>query len=178
MKSVKLNNTVVEVDKGDITEEKTDAIVNAANNMLAPGGGVAGAIHKAAGPDLYEECKKIAPCATGEAKITKGYRLKAKFVIHTVGPVYGKDDNAPLLLKQCYVNSLKLADENKIKSISFPAISTGIFGYPVNEAADISLNAVKDYIKNGTNIEKVRFVLYNRDVYWVFENIFLKVFGG
>jgi len=163
--SVKVKDSIIEIVKGDITKQDTEAVVNTANKKLAPGGGVAGAIHRAAGPELWEECKKIGYCETGEAKITKGYNLPNKYVIHTVGPVYrGKGDEEKLL--SCYINSLKLADENGIKSISFPAISTGVFGYPVEEAAQVSLKAIIDYLRNEkTGIKLVRMVLYDLKSY-------------
>ncbi|KXB05450.1 hypothetical protein AKJ50_00750 [candidate division MSBL1 archaeon SCGC-AAA382A13] len=162
---LEINNTVLELAQGDITKQKTEAVVNAANKRLAPGGGVAGAIHNAAGPKLWKECKKLNGCETGEAKITKGYQLPAKHVIHTVGPVYSDSPKDPELLASCYQESLKLAEKNNIKSITFPAISTGAFGYPTNEAAKIALETVIDYIKNGTGIELIRFVLYNSSTF-------------
>lgn len=160
--SAKFGNSIVEVVRGDITQQDTEAVVNAANKRLAPGGGVAGAIHRKAGPGLWEECKKLGGCQTGEAKITRGYNLPNKYVIHTVGPVYtGKGDEAELL-SNCYINSLKLADKNRISSISFPAISTGAFGYPIKEAAEIALKTISKYLKNEkTEIKIVRMVLYD-----------------
>lgn len=160
-----VGDTVLELVKGDITEQNTEAIVNAANKQLAPGGGVAGAIHRAAGPGLWEECKNLGGCRTGEAKLTRGYNLKAKYVIHTVGPVYSGSPQDKEDLRACYKNSLKLADENKIKSVSFPAISTGAFGYPVKEATEISLSTVKDYLEKGTCLKMVCFVLYSESTY-------------
>ncbi len=176
--SKRIDRVIIEAVEGDIASQNTDAVVNAANSMLAPGGGVAGVIHRAAGPLLYEECKKIAPCGTGEAKITKGYNLPAKFVIHTVGPVYhGRGDEAELL-SNCYRNSLKLADRNGIKGISFPLISTGIFGYPMDEASKIALKTVKEYVeKEATGLELIRFVLYGSSAYEIFSSVFEEVFG-
>ena len=131
--------------QGDITKSDCECIVNAANNSLLGGGGVDGAIHRAAGPALLAECRALGGCKTGEAKITKGYNLKARFVIHTVGPVYhGREEDAELL-KSCYFNSLDLAKQNGIHSISFPAISTGAYGYPVREATYIALNSVFEW---------------------------------
>jgi O-acetyl-ADP-ribose deacetylase (regulator of RNase III) len=158
-----IGNSTLELIRGDITAQDTEAVVNAANKRLAPGGGVAGAIHRAAGPKLWEECKKLGGCETGAAKITKGYNLKADYVIHTVGPVYSGSKNDPKLLASCYRESLKLAEENGIKSISFPALSTGAFGYPVQDAAKVASQTVIDYLKKGSNISLVRFVLYGKN---------------
>ena len=158
---VKIGNSFLEIVKGDITKQNTEAIVNAANNRLSPGGGVSGAIHRAAGPELWEESKKLGGCNTGEAKITKGYNLPSKFVIHTVGPVYSGSGEDSKLLRSSYFNSLKLADKNKIKSISFPAISAGIFGYPMKDASEIALKTIIDYLEGETKIQLVRMVLYD-----------------
>lgn len=155
----------MELVQGDITQQDTDAIVNAANPTLLGGGGVDGAIHRAAGPELLEECKKLGGCATGDAKITKGYRLKAKYVIHAVGPVYKREGpRAPDLLRSAYRRSLELASEHGIRSIAFPSISTGAYGYPVDEAAPIALKTVVDYLKEHPEVELVRFVLFTKDV--------------
>ena len=161
MKKIKIGESFLEMTVGDITKQDTDAIVNAANERLAPGGGVAGAIHRAAGPALWEECKKLKGCETGEAKITKGYDLPAPYVIHTVGPIYSGSPEGPEKLASCYRKSLRLAKENKIKSISFPALSTGYFGYPLEEAAKIALDTVVDELKKTPKISLVRFVLYD-----------------
>lgn len=160
-----VGESVLELTQGDITKQGTEAIVNAANKRLAPGGGVAGAIHNAAGPKLWEECKGIGGCETGEAKITKGYNLPASYVIHTVGPVYSESPEDPGLLASSYRESLKLAEENNIKSISFPSISTGAFGYPVEEAAKVALETVVKYLKEGSEIDLVRFVLYDSSTF-------------
>lgn len=158
---LQVNNSAIELLKGDITVQETDAIVNAANSELAPGGGVSGAIHRAAGPGLWEEAKKAGGCRTGEAKITYGHNLKAQYVIHTVGPVYAGNSQDPVLLRSCYIESLKLASTHQVRSIAFPAISTGIFGYPLREAADVSLQAVRDYLLTHPEIERVLFVLFS-----------------
>ena len=154
----------IELVLGDITEQDTDAIVNAANKALVPGGGVAGAIHRKAGPGLWQECKLLGGCETGKAKITTGHNLPARYVIHTVGPVYSGSSNAPELLARCYKNSIKLAYEKGLKSISFPSISTGAFRYPVEDAAKVAARAVKEALKHHP-IELVRFVLYDQRTY-------------
>lgn len=158
---VKIDRSVLELVKGDVTEQDTDAIVNAANKRLAPGGGVAGAIHRAAGPKLWEECKRLCGCETGEAKITRGYELLASYVIHTVGPIYSGSAEDSELLASCYRESLKLASKKGIKSVSFPAISTGAFGYPMKEAAEVALKTVVEILKDHPEIKLVRFVLHD-----------------
>jgi len=158
---IKINDNVLELVKGDITAQKTDAIVNAANSRLAPGGGVAGAIHRAAGPELWSECKKLGVCRTGEAKITKGYDLLAPYIIHTVGPIYSSSVNDPVLLKTSYLNCLKLAKEKDLESISFPALSTGAFGYPKRKAAEIAFNTIINFLRNNKKPSIVRLVLYS-----------------
>lgn len=149
--------------KGDITRLKVDAIVNAANRSLLGGGGVDGAIHRAAGRELYEECKTLGGCRTGEAKITKGYKLPAKYVIHTVGPIYGRENGREAeLLANCYKNSLRLAAENNIQTIAFPSISTGAYGYPIEEASKIAVTTVKEVLDDEkAHIEKVYFVAFS-----------------
>ncbi|MEO0294192.1 MAG: O-acetyl-ADP-ribose deacetylase [candidate division WOR-3 bacterium] len=169
MYEVKYKNIKIKLIKGNIAEQKTDAIVNAANKRLAPGGGVAGAIHRAAGYKLWEECKKIGGCETGEAVITKGYKLPAKWVIHTVGPIWRNRKEDPEMLKASYVNSLILAEKYKIKSISFPAISTGAFGYPIKEASEIALKSVFQMVDSLSSVKLIQFVLYDEETYKIFE---------
>jgi O-acetyl-ADP-ribose deacetylase (regulator of RNase III) len=166
---VKVNESTLELVVGDITKQDTEAVVNAANNRLAPGGGVTGAIHRAAGPALWEESKKLGGCKTGEAKLTRGYRLPASYVIHTVGPVYSGSSDDPKLLESCYRESLRVAEERGIRSMSFPAISTGIFGYPVEEAAEVALKTVLDMLRKTPSIRLVRFVLRDSDTLRVHE---------
>ena len=160
----------ITIYQGDITTLAVDAIVNAANTSLLGGGGVDGAIHRAAGPGLLEECRTLGGCQTGDAKITKGYRLKAKHVIHTVGPVYYRDgERAPELLASAYRRSLEVASENSVHSVSFPSISTGAYGYPMEEAAPIALQMAINYLESHTDIELVRFVLFGSRAYQVYE---------
>jgi len=148
--------------RGDITQETTDAIVNAANSSLAPGGGVCGAIHRAAGPELANACDELGGCPTGDARITPGFALKASHVIHAVGPVWqGGTQGEPEELASCYRRSLELADEYGLRSISFPAISTGIYGYPLNKATEIAVRTVRETMRSHPNIEQVRFICFS-----------------
>jgi len=150
------------VVRGDITEQRVDAIVNAANTTLLGGGGVDGAIHLAAGPDLLAECRAIGGCKTGDAVITRGYRLPARYIIHTVGPIWqGGNAGEAELLSGCYGNSLKLSSEHGVRTLAFPSISTGAYGYPVSQAAQIAVRAVTDYLQTDPSIDEVRFVCFD-----------------
>jgi len=158
--------------KGDITKLEVEAIVNAANASLLGGGGVDGAIHQAAGPDLLKQCRTLGGCKTGEAKITKGYRLLAKWVIHTVGPVWGGANNKEdELLADCYRNSLRLAVDNSINTIAFPCISTGVYRFPKERAANIAVTQIKDFLKTNKSIESVAFVCFDEENFMVYENL-------
>ena len=162
----------IELLQGDITTLKVDTIVNAANNSLLGGGGVDGAIHRAAGKGLLEECKTLNGCDTGYAKLTSGYNLLAKFIIHTVGPVWhGGTRNEDALLENCYSESIRIADELKLKTIAFPNISTGIYGFPKNRAAEIAIYAVKKALKITNNIEKVIFVTFDDENYRIYKEL-------
>jgi O-acetyl-ADP-ribose deacetylase (regulator of RNase III) len=164
-----LNKTRIEIKTGDITEERVDAIVNAANSSLLGGGGVDGAIHRKAGPLLLKSCREIGGCPPGEARITKGFNLPAKWVIHTVGPIYhdGQMDEEKILY-EAYFSSLKLADEYGIQSIAFPAISTGVYAYPKNEAALISLKSITAYLNQGSSIQTVKIILFSENDYKIY----------
>lgn len=160
------------VEEGDITKLHVDAIVNAANTTLMGGGGVDGAIHLAAGAELKEECRRLGGCPTGEAKITKGYKLPAKFVIHTVGPVWrGGNFNEDSLLASCYRSSLGIAVENNIKTIAFPSISTGVYGFPFERAAKIAIKEVREFLEKNQSIEKVIFVCFSHGDYTIYRNL-------
>ena len=160
----------VKLRLGDITKLSVDAIVNAANTTLLGGGGVDGAIHRAAGPELLEECRRIGGCPTGEARVTKGYRLPAKHVIHTVGPIWrGGKVNEEELLRNCYRNSMKLADENGMKTIAFPSISTGAYGFPIERAAPIALQVVRENLERMMNLENVILICFSQSDYDVYE---------
>jgi O-acetyl-ADP-ribose deacetylase (regulator of RNase III) len=170
--------TQITIVQGDITKQPVDGIVNAANRTLLGGGGVDGAIHRAAGPKLLEECRTLHGCQTGEAKITQGYNLAAKFVIHAVGPVYGREGGKEEeLLAGCYRRSIALADERGLKSIAFPSISTGAYGYPIQEASRIALQTVKGLIGGGTTgLQKIVFVTFSAADYRAYQEAFLDIF--
>jgi len=164
--------TRIELHQGSITDLNVDAIVNAANASLLGGGGVDGAIHRAAGPGLLEECRTLGGCATGDAKITKGYDLRAKFVIHTVGPVWhgGNHDEAELLAN-CYGRSLELTRGYDLRSIAFPAISTGAYGYPLEEAARVAIDSVKNWLISNTTLERIIFVCFDGQALSTYERL-------
>jgi len=167
--------TILRALQADITTLNVDAIVNAANTSLLGGGGVDGAIHRAAGRELYNECLLLGGCETGDAKITKGYRLPSKFVIHTVGPVWhGGHSGEPQLLALCYRRSLELAQQNHLRSIAFPCISTGVYGYPVREAAKIAINEVRQFIKSTDKFEEIIFCCFSdQDI-----QLYVELMGG
>jgi len=167
-----MNTTRIELVEGDITKLAVDAIVNAANTTLLGGGGVDGAIHRAAGPQLLEECRSLGGCPTGEAKITKGYRLPAKHVIHTAGPVWhGGGRREDELLANCYRNSLALAAQHGLKSIAFPGISTGVYRFPLERAARIAVNEVRRFLENNKTLEKVVFVCFGREALETYQRV-------
>ena len=162
----------LEIVKADITTLNVDAIVNAANRTLLGGGGVDGAIHRAAGKELLEECRTLGGCPTGEAKITGGYRLKARHVIHTVGPIYADGNHGePELLAACYRNSLKVAEENCLKTIAFPSISTGAYGYPIERAAPIALREIRAFLSMHPDFQKVYVVCFSLSDYELYRKL-------
>ena len=164
------------VVQGDITGQEVDAIVNAANETLLGGGGVDGAIHRAAGPELKEECRKIGGCPTGEARITRGYRLPARYVIHTVGPVWrGGDQGEPEKLAACYRNALRLVVENGATTVAFPGISTGVYGYPLEDATRIAMTTVRTCLEDMPSIEEVRFVTFGAETTRTAERVLAEV---
>jgi O-acetyl-ADP-ribose deacetylase len=169
---MKNSDSKIDIVRDDITKLDVDAIVNAANTTLLGGGGVDGAIHRTAGPKLLAECRTIGGCRPGEAKITRGYDLPARFVIHTVGPVWrGGKHHEPEILANCYRNSLQLAVENEIKTIAFPAISCGAYGYPIPEAAEVAFKTARDFLATDDSIDKVTFVLSGEDTYEAYRQL-------
>jgi O-acetyl-ADP-ribose deacetylase (regulator of RNase III) len=167
----------IEVGQGDITKLAVDAIVNAANSSLLGGGGVDGAIHRAAGPELVKECRTLGGCPTGEARITSGYNLAARQVIHTVGPIYSGKPQDIMLLTGCYQNSLKLAAGNNVRSLAFPAISCGVYGYPIAEACKIAVDTICSFLKKNQGIDKVIFMLFSPENLKVYQD-YLRALGG
>ena len=167
---VKIGSSVLELIQGDITQQDTEAIVNAANRTLLGGGGVDGAIHRAAGPELLAECRTLGGCETGDAVLTRGYKLKARYVIHTVGPVYrGASPSTERLLESAYQRSLEVARAKGIRSVAFPSISTGVYGYPMEEAAPVALRTVIGFIRTYPEIERVCFALRSSRAFQAFE---------
>ncbi len=170
---------MIEIIQGDITQQDVDAIVNAANNTLLGGGGVDGAIHRSAGPALLEECRTLGGCPTGEARITHGYDLRAKHVVHTVGPVWhGGTRNEPESLANCYRNSLELAAAHRVRSIAFPSLSTGVYGYPIGKASKIAVTTVRKWLEDPGPIELVRFVCFSGGDFEVYQRLVKKEKGG
>ena len=168
---MKIGHCQIEFTKGDITDqEDLDAIVNAANAELMSGGGVAGAIHNAAGSQLAESARAFAPISPGEAVTTKAFDLPNQYVIHCLGPVYGKNEPADQLLSNCYTNAILEAEKNKIQSLGFPAISTGAFGYPVEEATEVALKAVKSAIQEIKHLTHIRFILFSKKDYDIYQS--------
>jgi O-acetyl-ADP-ribose deacetylase (regulator of RNase III) len=166
----------LEIRQGDITRLDVDAIVNAANTRLLGGGGVDGAIHRAAGPQLLEECRSIGGCPTGEARITGGYNLPARHVIHTVGPVYSGKPQDSQLLTNCYLNCLTLAVENNLSSVAFPAISCGVYGYPIEDACKIAVDTSCNFLKANPSLEKIIFILFSEKDCGVYETYLKSIF--
>ncbi|MCR3956583.1 MAG: macro domain-containing protein [Gudongella sp.] len=175
---MKLGKAHINIKKGDITEERVDGIVNAANNTLLGGGGVDGAIHRKGGPSILEQCKKHSGCPTGEARITTAGNLPCKYVIHAVGPVYGRSDGmAEELLYNVYMNSMKLADEYGLNSLSFPSISTGAYGYPIQDAVNVVWRALEDFSRLDSTLKEINLVLFSEEDLKVYEDYFNQSIG-
>lgn len=175
---MQINDSTLELVQGDITRQDTEAIVNAANSSLLGGGGVDGAIHRAAGPQLLDECRTLGGCATGDAKLTRGYDLKAKFVIHAVGPVYRDGRHGePALLASAYRRSLEIARDHKVQTIAFPSISTGVYGYPLRDAAGVALATVISFMQVNETPSLVRLVLFDRNAYQVHAGVLEELRG-
>ncbi len=174
---MKIKHSALELIRADITTLDVDAIVNAANSSLLSGGGVDGAIHRAAGPQLLTECRTLGGCETGQAKITQGYRLKARHVIHTVGPIYSGQPRDAELLASAVKNSLRLADKHHLTSIAFPAISTGVYGYPMKAAAQVILSTIIDYLNGATAIERVIVCLFDQRAFSSFHETLNQIAG-
>ena len=173
----KMGDTLVELIQGDISDQQTDAVVNAANRNLEPGSGVSGAIHSVAGPKLFEACSEHTPLETGQVVLTPGFDLPNKFVIHTVGPFYASGGPAEAaLLERCYENSLNLAEGKEITSIAFPAISTGIFGYPKKEAAEVAFTAIDKYLRKNSSIRLIRVVVFDLSSFVIHKRAFKRIF--
>jgi O-acetyl-ADP-ribose deacetylase (regulator of RNase III) len=169
----------IQIVEGDITKQEVDAIVNAANTSLLGGGGVDGAIHRAAGPELLEETRKIGGCPTGEARVSKGYKLPAQWVIHTVGPIWaGGGKNEENLLANCYRNSLMAAQDLGVKTVAFPSISTGAYGFPLERATEIAMEETKRFLETDEIIERVVFVCFGETVFNTYREVYGRVFGG
>ena len=177
MKKVELNNIHLEITQGNIVQQPDcEAIVNAANAELRIGGGVAGAIHSIGDPELTEETKKLAPITPGQAVITSAPNLPNKYIIHSLGPVYGKDNPSDKILRDCYENALWLAEDHNIRSVAFPAISTGAFGYPVREAAQVAFDTIDDVSDKLRSVKLVRFVLWDSEDYDIYEEVLRQMF--
>lgn len=171
----KIGNSRIEIIKGNITREAVDAVVNAANKTLLGGGGVDGAIHRAGGPAILEECRRLRGCETGDAKITTAGNMPSKHVIHTVGPVYRDGMRGePEKLASCFRRSLEVAADNRLRTVAFPAISCGVYGYPIREAAGIAIRTVADYLRTHNTIDLVRFVLFSDETHRAFENALME----
>lgn len=183
MTSIQVGRTIISLIEGDITKQSTDAIVNAANGSLMGGGGVDGAIHRAGGPAILADCEKIVTkqgrLPTGEAVITTAGNLPSKYVIHTVGPIWrGGTKDETRLLRSCYLNSLILASENGVRTVSFPSVSTGAYGYPVKQAAEVGIGAVRDYLNESQSIGEVVFVLFDGNTFGAYANALQKIVTG